>query len=186
MSTSEHISPSIWQTLQQGPLAALRPPVDETLILKAREAFGHTLPEPLVDAYRHHNGQAPNGTPLFMDEYRWLSLQEALHEWRVWQDTMARPDMASMRHTHESCGDAQAKVRMDWWNERWWPLAISGMGDLLCVDGQPGPQGRLHQIIEVSSELEGRSRAAISLAELFKHAAADLAGDLTAPPLNQG
>lgn len=179
MSTSEHISPAVWQTLQQGSHAALRPPVDETVLQKAHEAFGHTLPEPLLDAYRHHNGQAPSGTPLFRDEYRWLSIQEALQEWRVWQDTMARPDMASMRHTHESCGDAHAKVRMDWWNERWWPLAISDLGDLLCVDGQPGPRGTLHQVIEVSSAHEGRSCVATSLLELFTHAAADLAGDLT-------
>lgn len=178
MSTSEHISLAIWQTLQQGAHLALRAPVAEAILQKAHGALGYALPEPLLDAYRHHNGQTPSGTPLFRNEYRWLSVQEALQEWRVWQDTMARPGMAGMRHTHESCGEAHAKVRMDWWNERWWPLAISGLGDLLCVDGQPGPRGTLHQIIEVSSELEDRSRAAISLGELFKHAAADLAGDL--------
>lgn len=178
-STNEPIAAAVWQTLQQGAQAALRSPVDEAMLQKAQAASGYALPEPLLDAYRHHNGQLPSGTPLFMDEYRWLSVQEALQEWQVWQDTMARPDMASMRHTHESCGNAHAQVRMDWWNERWWPLAISSLGDLLCVDGQPGPRGTLHQIIEVSSELEGRSRAAISLAELFTYAAADLAGDLT-------
>lgn len=179
MSSPHDIAPLVWRTLQQAPQVALRSPVAEATLQSAQNTFGHVWPDDLLDAYRHHNGQTPEGKPLFQDDYRWLSVQEALQEWLVWQDTMARPDMAEMRQTHESCGAPNAQVRMDWWNERWWPLAISDNADLLCMDGHPGPSGTLHQIIEVSSAHESRSRAAISIAVLFNNAAADLAGDLS-------
>ena len=178
MSPLRDLVPSVWHTLQRNPQVALRPPVTEITIQSVHEALGRKLPEALLEAYRCHNGQLQNGAPLFRDEYRGLGMQEALQEWRTWQDTMTRPSMTAMRHTHASCGDARAAVRMDWWNEHWWPLAISDLGDLLCVDGQPGPCGTLHQIIEVSSTHEDRSWVATSLLALFNHNTADLRDDL--------
>jgi len=173
---------SIWQTLRQETGLALRKAVDPKVLEQAQHALGHPLPPFLLDIYQQHDGQHPAGRPLFLDEYRWLSMQEALREWQLWQNTMAQPDMADMRHTHESCGAPDASVRMDWWNEHWWPLAVSGLGDLLCVDGQPAPGGHLHQIIAVSSAHEARECVADSLTSLFDNAAADLAGDMSDGP----
>ena len=91
MSPLRDLVPSVWHTLQRNPQAALRPPVTEITIQSVHEALGRKLPEALLEAYRCHNGQLQNGAPLFRDEYRWLSMQEALQEWRTWQDTMTRP-----------------------------------------------------------------------------------------------
>lgn len=175
------MTPSIfWHPLREDASLALRGPASAEVLEQAQQALGHTLPLPLplLDIYQQHDGQHPTGRPLFLDEYRWLNMQEALREWQAWQTTMAQPDMADMRHTHESCGAPDASVRMDWWNEHWWPLAVSALGDLLCVDGQPAPGGHLHQIIAVSSAHEARECVADSLTSLFDNAAADLEGDL--------
>lgn len=177
MFTSFHIDAAVWSTLEQIPETALRPPATGAALQLAQDAWGQALPAPLLEAYRRHNGQVPHGVALFCNEFRWLSIQEAVQEWQTWQTTMARPDMTAMRDSHASCGHPNAKVRMDWWNQNWWPLAVSDDADLLCLDGQPGPTGALHQIIIVSSVHEGRSLAAVSLANLFDQAAADLAGD---------
>lgn len=168
---------SIWQAFQQDPSLALRGPVDPQTLAQVQQALGHPLPAALLDIYQQHDGQHPAGRPLFLDEYRWLSMREALREWQTWQAILARPDMADMRHTHEACGAPDAVVRMDWWNEHWWPIAVSALGDLLCLDGQPGPKGMRHQIIEVSSAHEGRERVAEALITMFSDAAAGLAGD---------
>lgn len=168
---------AFWQAFRQDPSLALRGPADTQVLAQAEQALGHPLPTALRDVCQHHDGQHPAGRPLFQDEYRWLSVRESLREWQTWQAILARPDMADMRHTHGSCGAPEATVRMDWWNEHWWPIAVSALGDLLCIDGQPGPQGQLHQIIEVSSAHEGRERVADSLGAMLGDAAADLAGD---------
>jgi cell wall assembly regulator SMI1 len=173
------VAPWAWQTLEGDPSFGLKGPVGPGLIASASQAWGHALPPPLCDVYQHHNGQRPAGRPLFQDEYRWLSLEEALQEWRVWQDTMAQPDMAGMRDTHESCGAPDAAVRMDWWCALWWPLAVSANSNLLCLDARPGPTGHVHQIIEVSSAHEGRLLIAPSLDVLFANAVADMQGDLS-------
>ncbi|MDI1349003.1 SMI1/KNR4 family protein [Aquabacterium sp.] len=172
------MAPSVWHTLREDAGLALRGPASAEVLEQAQQALGHTLPLPLLDIYQQHDGQHPAGRPLFLDEYRWLSMQEALREWQVWQTTMAQPDMADMRHTHEACGASNATVRMDWWNERWWPLAVSALSDLLCIDGQPGPNGKPYQVIAVSSAHEARECVADSLTSLLGNAAADLEGDV--------
>ncbi len=46
------------------------------------------------------------------------------------------------------------RLRRVWWSPAWVPIAEDSCGNLVCLDGDPGPRGVRHQVIKM--EIQGR------------------------------
>ena len=71
-------------------------------------------------------------------------------------------------------GTPRGRVRADWWNRRWVPVGVNGVGDLICLDLDPPRGGKVGQVIEVLHEDGDRTVLAPSLGAWLEQFAADL------------
>jgi cell wall assembly regulator SMI1 len=77
----------------------------------------------------------------------------------------------------EAEADPHPRVRSAWWSIRWIPIGSSGGGDLICVDLDPGPQGKVGQVILFYHDDGKRLVIADSLAQWLGAIARDLEDD---------
>ncbi len=150
-------------------LADLRPGASDAEIKKAERAFAVSLPADLVESYKVHDGQRGGSGPLFGD-YALLSLEHAVKEWK----TLKRLKSAGVYEFMH--GNPAPRVKPDWWNPRWIPVASNSSGDFLCADLDPARPGRPGQIV---SFLHADPARAL-VAEDFKSWLSGFAADLEA------
>jgi len=125
---------------QAGEPIALNPPAERTAISDAETELGHDLPADLRALYLVADGQTspsifrrgPSYTPLFYDEYRFLSLEDALLERERQQD-----------ESKSLPGDKSPA-----WADDWFPFAAGADGEGLLVDlrtDDDGGRGRVRK-----------------------------------------
>lgn len=121
-------------------LADLRPGASEADVKKAEKAFSARLPEDVVASYAVHDGARGGSAPLFGD-YTLLSLEAAVKEWKTLKKLAGSGVFEFMS------GKPAPRVKPDWWNPRWIPVASNSSGDFLCVDLDPARPGKPGQIV---------------------------------------
>lgn len=121
-------------------LADLRPGASESDVKKAEKAFSARLPEDMLASYAVHDGARGGSAPLFGD-YTLLSLEAAVKEWKTLKKLSSAGVFEFMS------GKPAPRVKPDWWNPRWIPVASNSSGDFLCADLDPARSGKSGQII---------------------------------------
>src|SRR5688572_3409194 len=121
-------------------LQDLRPGASEADVKKAEKALSVRLPEDMAASYAVHDGQRGGSGPLFGD-YTLLSLEAAVKEWKTLKK-LANDKVFEFMH-----GKPAPRVKPDWWNRRWIPVASNSSGDFLCLDLDPARPGKPGQIV---------------------------------------
>lgn len=144
---------------QEG-LSVLNPPATEIEIASLEETIGVSLPKGFKDCLRVHNGQS--GFLGLFDGTEFLSTQEIMSQWNVWNDLLTSGDFEGIE------SEPQRGIRKDWWNTRWIPFTHNGGGDHLCIDLAPDLAGRAGQVITMWHDMGERELKAPSFEEWFE------------------
>ncbi|MCC6622398.1 MAG: SMI1/KNR4 family protein [Deltaproteobacteria bacterium] len=119
-----------------GLAAALRAPAGEDELSALEVTLRRPIPPDLAAWLRRHNGQEPNQFAVFGD-YSPLGAREIAAEWKT-----------SCEFPAEWEPPGSPAVRSGWYRDGWIPFASTGGGDLLVVDTEPGPDGRVGQVLD--------------------------------------
>ena len=150
-------------------LADLRPGASDADVKKAEKALSVRLPEDVAASYAVHDGARGGSAPLLGD-YTLLSLEAAVKEWKTLKK-LARDGVFEFMH-----GKPAPRVKPDWWNPRWIPVASNSSGDFFCVDLDPARPGKPGQVITFYHSDAARDL----VAKDFKSWLSDFAKDLEA------
>jgi cell wall assembly regulator SMI1 len=130
------------------------------------------LPEDFVQSWQIHDGQNWKDRPQLIagksGSYALMPLRWVVEHWQTWSE------LASSGVFDDVRGKARGPVRPVWWNRKWLPLAVNGVGDLVCLDLDPPRRGKLGQVIEVLHEEEDRTVLAASFGAWLDGFATDL------------
>lgn len=138
------------QLILQAPrlFASLRPPALPVAVSAAEKACGLSLPQAVRDAYLHHDGCTPSQTvpalDNFFNEFRWISLEEAVALWRVNMQWYEEGKDDENLYPADAFGNDDA-VRLGAPRPGWFPIGVLGSW-ALYVDLDPGPKGRIGQL----------------------------------------
>ena len=97
-----------------------------------------------------------------------MPLQWVVAHWESWTG------LASSGTFDGIHGAPRGPVRADWWNRRWVPIGVNGVGDMVCLDLDPPEGGTVGQVIEVLHEDGDRTVLAPSLSAWLDGFAYDL------------
>lgn len=130
-------------------LGDLNPPASDANIQTLEQKIGVKLPADFVECLKVHDGQRGRAGSLF-SKGRYLSLDQILSEWTVWQDLLEQGEFDD----RSSAPDRE--IRGGWWRTGWIPFVSNGRGDHLCLDLDPSLSGSFGQVIEISHDFESR------------------------------
>lgn len=131
-------------------LANLQPPASDAELAGLAESLGVSLPPSFLDLYRWHNGQRDAAQPGPFYGLSFLSVAEVRAEWQNWNEILAGDDSTDV---HGFCASVVPGVVKELYaNRRWIPFAGDGGGNHLGVDLDPGPKGRVGQVINFGSD----------------------------------
>lgn len=157
-----------------GVRASLNPGASEAAIRRAEAALGVGLPDDFVQAWSVHDGQNWKARPQLIaggsGSYPLAPLDRALELWETWTELLGSGSFDGAKAV------AKGPVRAAWWNRRWFPVGVNGVGDLVCLDLDPPKRGKVGQVIEVLHEESERTVLAKSLGDWLAKFAADLEG----------
>jgi cell wall assembly regulator SMI1 len=119
----------------------LNPPATDADFAQFEAVAGRPLPDELKQIYSINNGSA--GGTLF--GLAFLSLADVAREWRAWEEIRHEyPDNA----LGEFCTSFPANaIRKEYSNPGWIPVLYDWGGNYIGVDVDPGPAGRVGQVI---------------------------------------
>ncbi len=144
---------------------ALRPPADAGALEDAAKALGATLPEELRASLGLHDGMA--GEDLF-ELWRPLPAAEIVEQWRSLIHLLEAGEF-------DECGtEHDKKVQDGWFRRGWIPFAADGYGNLVCVDIDPGPRGKVGQVVVFWHDDAERKVEAASLLAWMRRVAREL------------
>ena len=138
--------------------AALRPGVTEAEIKRLEKACGFSLPEDVKESYRIHDAHDHAGEgnrDLFFCN---LPLAEkygsVLTEWKSWHDLRrTSPDTVEQIEGYgRQRSVPEGSVRPAYTVPGWVPLESDYGGNHLGVDLEPGPKGRVGQVINFGKD----------------------------------
>lgn len=138
--------------------AVLRAAATEADIAQAEASLGFAFPSELRDAHLTHDGQQPDWeTRLpFLGEYHWFSLKQIVQTHRMQMEILGSADVVA-----DDSSAPDQKVRYEFWNPRWLPVAGTSSGQLLFLDFAPGPAGSAGQVV-CWDAVEGARQAVFS------------------------
>lgn len=122
-------APEIFDSLQFG--------ADEAQIAAAEQELGLHLPDDLRASLHIHNGQENGKRTLLGSMWHLLSIEQALHEWRLNNHLLNNGHFFDNSANYLPSGQ-----RPIWWCESWLPIAANGAGDFVCIDLSPTSQKR--------------------------------------------
>jgi cell wall assembly regulator SMI1 len=143
--------------------AGFNPPATARELAATERLLGVQLPEDVRQSYHRHNGH----WSLF-GGWEWYSLEGLRRSWTLWNDLLSKGCFAGKRTDANG-----SKVRQDWWNPRWIPIAHLE-SDEVCLDFAPGPRGKVGQIIVMWNDGGQRRFAGASFREWLTDFANDL------------
>jgi cell wall assembly regulator SMI1 len=103
-----------------------------------QDELGLKLPNDFVASLKVHNGamELHNG-------YQYLTTTQI---WKIWS-MMRYLDQQGAFSTYKPKAAVKGIIRNTWWNPGWVPFAEDSQGNLICVDLDPGEEGKYGQII---------------------------------------
>lgn len=164
-------------TLSVDTETVLNPGASDEQIQMLEEGIGMALPDELKQLYRLTNGQQAllrreplepgrYTAPLF-GNWTFLSTEDALREYRVWQDVIRDGGLDSNEWITTREGHPVARV---YWQEGWLPIAEDGGGNAYAVDLKPLRGGTYGQLIIMGPDEDERRVIAASFSEFFTEA----------------
>jgi cell wall assembly regulator SMI1 len=146
-------------------LAAHRPGILENLLPPAHDkelrlletTIGVSLPLPFVNLYRWRNGQLNLGQSGVFYGLAFLNIYDAIEQWETWNDVsedLSESDMRSLDESQSSVVPGVVKQR--YVNRLWIPFAYDWGGNHIGVDLDPGPNGRVGQVINFGRDEEAK------------------------------
>jgi hypothetical protein len=104
-------------------VGAAHPPAPEAAIADAEQELGATLPTPIRELYRWHDGgpDDPERALWLTHEFGFLSLETARGKRQMRREVIAEEDL-------------EPEEADFLWNPHWFPIGTSWTGDLLVVD----------------------------------------------------
>lgn len=157
---------------------AFAPPASESEI-RAYEAaeIGTSLPPELHELWLINGGQLDVGEPcpLFI-VMELLSPTESLYEWRMWQDMWSGEDAENRALLSEFCTSfPEGAIQPSYVTPGWIPVFKEILEpDYLGVDLNPGPNGRLGQVINFGRIDDEKVVIAWTLSDLLEFVARDV------------
>lgn len=123
-------------------LEALQPPATGDQIRSVEAAIGARLPDSFVESVRVHDGQ--RGEMGLVPPWHLLPLAEVLQTWTMLKGFR---DDGTFDPILDRTVEPDPGVRQTWWDEGWLPFADDMAANLLCLDLNPTPEGRVGQVI---------------------------------------
>jgi len=115
----------------------LAPPAREKDLLALEVAIETPIPESLRSSLLRHDGT------IHVDAYRCLSSAEIFTTWQTMTTLADRGTFAGVALVYWK----HDVFRNTWWHHRWIPFATDSAGNLFCADAEPGPNGRVGQVL---------------------------------------
>jgi cell wall assembly regulator SMI1 len=124
-------------------LTNLQPPADDGTLATLEARIGASLPSSFLDLYRWRNGQRdPRQSGPFYG-LAFLSIADVLEQWESWNQIIAdEPDLVADGSSVEP-----GVVKELYANRLWIPFVHDWGGNHIGVDLDPGPNGRVGQVI---------------------------------------
>ena len=137
-------------------LANLLPPAHERELRLLETTIGASLPPSLVSLYRWRNGQRDLGQGGPFYGLAFLSIADVIEQWEVWRgvEDMPESDMRSLDESQSSV--VPGVVKELYTNRLWIPIAHDWGGNHIGVDLDPGPSGRVGQVINFGRDEEAK------------------------------
>lgn len=153
-------------------LANLQPPASDAELAGLAESLGVSLPTAFLDLYRWHNGQRDPREPGPFYGLSFLSIAEVLTQWRGWNEILADTDDI---HGFSS-SVAPGVVKERYANRLWIPFSDDWGGNHIGIDLDPGPNGRVGQVINFGRDEEAKYVLGRSVDAFVERIAGELEG----------
>lgn len=121
------------------------------------------LPDEVLELYKMGNGQAEDGFAIFRG-MTLLTVNEIIRNWQQIQ-TVKPKEMEISK---------EGRVKADFWNVSWLPIASDAGNNYLCVDFDPALGGSKGQLIRVFTDANIREYVAKTPKSYFAEQAAGL------------
>jgi len=137
-------------------LESLLPPADDAELARLEAAIGATLPPSFRDLYRWRNGQRDQHGGVFYG-LGFLGIPGVISQWETWNEVSEDLSESDMRSLDESQSSVvPGVVRERYLNRLWIPFAQDWGGNHIGVDLDPGPNGRVGQVINFGRDEEAK------------------------------
>jgi cell wall assembly regulator SMI1 len=160
-------------------LANLQPPATDAELAMLRDRIGATLPDALIRLYRWKNGQRElrRAGPFY--GLAFLSIHDALNQWEAWK-SLADDDP---EYTMEPSGTSVVPgvVKEVYVNLSWIPFAYDWGGNHIGVDLDPGPNGRVGQVINFGRDEDTRFVLGATVDDFIERIVTELEADNFVP-----
>ena len=132
-------------------LYPLQPPATQAALVQLEQQVGVRLPDDVRNLYLAHNGErdiwyrtpgkAPS-PPTLPCLHTWLPLEQALQTWNMHREVEETPDYFGFPDTEPT-----DQVKAQNYSPKWIPIGADNTGCCIHVDLDPGPAGRMGQLI---------------------------------------
>lgn len=145
-------------------LADLNPGCSNEELTELERRLDCSLPEDLKAFYRRHDGQKGKTTGLFFG-LPFLSTSALYEQWGVWRELVLEDEEIVTEIDSESYPNGA--IKPVYINLKWIPLAHDGSGNHLGVDLDPGPAGKVGQVINFGADENRKFVLAASITEFM-------------------
>jgi len=151
-------------------VADLNPGCSLNEVLTLEGEIGVELPESFKAFYAIHNGQRAKDYIGLFYNISLLPLADIPTQWNVWSDIMEDYGPEGMEENFDQCQTSLMpdKVKAMYANRKWIPFAVIWDSNYLGLDFDPGPEGRLGQVINFGREEEQKAVLANSFEEFIE------------------
>jgi uncharacterized protein len=115
----------------------LRPGAEPDAIRGLEATIGRRLPGDYAASLAIHDGNAD------LSDYSYLSIEGVTETWTRLREREHGDAFAGRAIDNPDSGMIQPK----WWHSGWLPFAKDSGGNLLCLDLDPGPNGKFGQVL---------------------------------------
>lgn len=138
-------------------LANLLPPAPDRELRLLETTIGASLPPSFVNLYRWRNGQRDLGQGGAFYGLAFLSISDVIEQWETWNEVILEMSEGDMRALDESQSSVIPGVVKELYANRLWiPFAHDWGGNHIGVDLDPGPNGRVGQVINFGRDEEAK------------------------------
>jgi cell wall assembly regulator SMI1 len=123
-------------------IEARRPGATKARIARLEKQLSVKLPSDYVESLEVHDGGGS------FESYEYLSTEEVHRWWRIWSSALEKGELEGREPAEEGRG----LLKPGFWDRHWVPFAADSVGNLLCIDLDPGPRGKAGQLIHFESQ----------------------------------
>jgi cell wall assembly regulator SMI1 len=158
-----------------GILENLLPSADDAELARLEATLGVSLPPSFRNLYRWRNGQRDDGQAGPFYGLGFLSIPDVIARWELWNEIledMSESDMRSLDESQSSVAPGVVKERYA--NRLWVPFVHDWGGNHIGVDLDPGPNGRVGQVINFGRDEEAKFVLGQTVDDFIDRIAAEL------------